>query len=98
VVIFALSGKFVLSSEKFWYVQKIILPLKWYTDRKFFGDGGGGGRSPKLFCSGKKIFASRAESEKIGQISYRPLIFSFRYAHVPSARGSSHIEKVLTEA
>ena len=24
-------------------VRKIFLPLIWYTDRKFFGDGGGGG-------------------------------------------------------
>ena len=37
--------KFVVCHEKFWYVRKIFGPLKWYTDRNFFGDGGGwGGR------------------------------------------------------
>ena len=29
-----------LCLEKFWYVRKIFGPLKWYTDRNFFGDGG----------------------------------------------------------
>jgi hypothetical protein len=48
---------------------KIFWPLKWYTDRKFFGDGGGGG----LICSPKNFFGSgRAQSEKVGQISFRP--------------------------
>jgi hypothetical protein len=37
-----ISGKFVLCLEKFWYVRKIFGPLKWYADRNFFGDGGGG--------------------------------------------------------
>ena len=40
---FVISGKFVLCLEKFWYVRKIFGPLKWYTDRNFFGDGGGWG-------------------------------------------------------
>jgi hypothetical protein len=35
--------KWVVCQEKFWYVRKIFGPLKWYTDRNFFGDGGGGG-------------------------------------------------------
>ena len=40
-------------------VRKNFGPLKWYTDRNFFGDGGeGGGRSSKLSCSGKKIFGT----------------------------------------
>ena len=39
---FVISGKFVLCLEKFWYVRKIFGRLKWYTDRNFFGDGGGG--------------------------------------------------------
>ena len=38
---FVISGKFVLCLEKLWYVRKIFGPLKWYTDRNFFGDGGG---------------------------------------------------------
>ena len=34
---------------------------------------GGGGRSPKLICSTKKIFGTgRTQSEKVGQISFRP--------------------------
>ena len=36
-----------------------VLTLKWYTDRKIFGDRGGGGGegcwSPKIFCSGKNV-------------------------------------------
>ena len=39
---FVISGKFVCF-EKFLYVRKIFAPLKWYTDRIFFGDGWGGG-------------------------------------------------------
>jgi hypothetical protein len=35
--------KFVLCFEKFLYVRKFFLPLKWYTDQNFFGDGWGGG-------------------------------------------------------
>ena len=35
--------KNLIISGKFWYVRKIFGPLKWYTDRNFFGDGGGGG-------------------------------------------------------
>jgi hypothetical protein len=45
-----ISGKFVCV-EKFYYVRKIFGPLKWYTDRNCFGDGGG--RSSKLMFSGK---------------------------------------------
>jgi hypothetical protein len=45
--------KFVVCHEKFWYVRKIFGPLKWYTDRNFFGDGGGGGLSSKIILSGK---------------------------------------------
>ena len=44
--------KFVVCYEKFWYVRKIFGPLKWYTDRNFFGGGGGGGKS-KIILSGK---------------------------------------------
>ena len=47
--------KFVVCHEKFWYVRKIFAPLKWYTDRNFFGDRGGG--SSKINFSGK-IFLS----------------------------------------
>jgi hypothetical protein len=47
-----ISGKFVLCLEKCWYVRKFFGPLKWYTDRNFFGDGGGGGRSSKIIFSG----------------------------------------------
>ena len=32
------------------HVRKNVLTLKWYTDRKFFGDGGGRGCwSPKIY-------------------------------------------------
>jgi hypothetical protein len=40
---FVISGKFVWCFEKIWYVRKIFGPLKWYTDRNFFGEGGGWG-------------------------------------------------------
>jgi hypothetical protein len=46
---FVISGKFVLCIEKFWYVRKNFGPLKWYTDRNFFGDGVGGGGRQKNF-------------------------------------------------
>ena len=49
--------------------ENFLEPLKWYTDRN--GDGGGG--SPKLICSTKKFFGTGpAQSEKVGQISFRP--------------------------
>ena len=51
---FVISGKFVLCLEKIWYVRKIFGPLKWYTDRNFFGDGGGG-RSSKIIFFKKKL-------------------------------------------
>jgi hypothetical protein len=55
-------------------------PLKWYTVRNFFGDGGGEGAEIYLFH--KKIFgSSRAQSEKSGKFLSAPLIFSFPYAH-----------------
>jgi hypothetical protein len=47
--------KFVLCFEKFLYVRKFFLPLKWYTDQKLFGDGGGG-MSSKIIVSGKKFY------------------------------------------
>jgi hypothetical protein len=62
---------------------KIFGPLKWYTDRNFFGDGGGGGgRSPKLICS-SKIFSGVVghNPKKSGKFLSAPLIFSFPYAH-----------------
>ena len=39
---FVISGKVVGCFKKFRYVRKLFGPLKWYTDRNFFGDGGGG--------------------------------------------------------
>jgi hypothetical protein len=36
-------GKVVWCSEKFCRSGKIFVPLKWYTDRNFFGEGGGAG-------------------------------------------------------
>ena len=64
-------GNFVISEklvcfEKFWYVRKFFGPLKWYTDRNFFGDRGGGGEVVKI---------------NYGKFVSAPLIFSFRYAH-----------------
>jgi hypothetical protein len=42
-------------------------------------------RSPKLISSINNFFGTgRAQSEKVGQISFRPLIFSFPYAHAAS--------------
>jgi hypothetical protein len=81
VVNLVMYGKGVWCSEKFCGSGKFFGPLKWYTDRNFLGDGGGG-RSPKLICSTNNFFGTgRAQSEKVGQISSRPLIFSFPYAH-----------------
>ena len=48
--------KFVVCHEKFWYVRKIFGPLKWYTDRNFFDDGGG--RSSKIIFSGKNFLSA----------------------------------------
>jgi hypothetical protein len=51
-----------------------IVPLQWYTDRNFFGDGGGG--APKLICFGKKIFGTgRAQSEKSGKFLSGQIFF-----------------------
>jgi hypothetical protein len=51
---------FLINGENLYGVPKFLIfpeknfePLKWYTDRKFFGAGG---RSPKIICS-KKIFS-----------------------------------------
>ena len=56
---FWINGENWRFPENFFYVTKNngmsgknICPLKWYTDRNFFGDGGGGGRPKKI--SGKK--------------------------------------------
>jgi hypothetical protein len=56
--------------KKFIRPKNFFGPLKWYTVRNFFGDGGGGGGggSPKKFFFG----SSRAQSEKVGQISFCP--------------------------
>jgi hypothetical protein len=78
VVNLVMYGKGVWCSEKFWRSGKIFGPLKWYTDRNFFADwgGGGGGRSPELICSTNNFFGTgRAQSEKVGQISFRPRNF-----------------------
>ena len=42
--------------------KKFFRPLKWYTDRKFFGDGGGrgGGGRQKKFSPEKIFFALNA--------------------------------------
>ena len=54
-------------------------PLKWYTDRNFFGDGGG---SPKLICFKKKFLGVVGHNpKKSGKFLSAPLIFSFPYAH-----------------
>jgi hypothetical protein len=42
--------------KNFGMCGKNFCPLKWYTDRKFFGDGGGG--CPKKI-SGKKKFSGK---------------------------------------
>ena len=33
------------------YIRFTVGPLKWYTDRNFFGDGGGGRSSKIFFCT-----------------------------------------------
>ena len=66
--------------KKFIRPKNFFGPLKWYTVRNFFGDGGGEGAEIYLFH--KKIFgSSRAQSEKSGKFLSAPLIFSFPYAH-----------------
>ena len=80
---FVISGKLVGYFEKFWYVRKIFGPLKWYTDRNFFGDGGGGEEVVKINFLRKKILALVGQNpKKSGKFVSALLIFSFRYAHV----------------
>jgi hypothetical protein len=59
VVNLVMYGKGVWCSEKFCMFGKIFGPLKCYTDRNFFGEVAEGG-------------TGRAQSEKVGQISFRP--------------------------
>ena len=67
--------------------EKFLDPQIWYTDRIFFGDGGGGRggggwRSPKLICSTTNFFGTgRHNPKKLGKFLSAPLIFSFPYAH-----------------
>ena len=57
--------------KKFVRPKKFFGPLKWYTVRNFLGDGGGGVTEIYLFL--KNFFGnSRAQSEKVGQISFCP--------------------------
>jgi hypothetical protein len=78
---FVICGKLVWCFEKFWYVRKIFVPLKWYTDRNFFGDRGGGEIVKINFL--RKIFLALVgqNPKKSGKFVSAPLIFSFRYAH-----------------
>jgi hypothetical protein len=70
VVNLVMCGKGVWCSEKFCRSGKIFGPLKWYTDRNCFGDGGRS--SPKLICATNNFFwTGRAQSEKVGHISFR---------------------------
>jgi hypothetical protein len=72
VVNLVMYGKVVWCSEKFCGSWKFFGPLQRYTDRNFFGDGGGW-RSPKLISSTNIFFGTgRAQSEKVEQISFRP--------------------------
>ena len=67
--------QFIVPENFFW-------TLKWYTDRKFFGDGGGVGEVAEINLLRKKEVGSRrAQSEKSGKFLSAPLIFSFPYAH-----------------
>jgi hypothetical protein len=59
VVNLVICGKGVWCSEKFCRSGKFFGPLKWYTDRNFFGDGGG-------------VVVGGAQSENVGYISFRP--------------------------
>jgi hypothetical protein len=61
---FWINGENWRCPENFFYVTKNngmsgknICPLKWYTDRNFFGDGGGGGRQKKFRV--KKMFSGK---------------------------------------
>jgi hypothetical protein len=73
---FVISGKLVGCFEKF---RKIFGPLKWYTYRNFFGDGGG---VVKINFLRKNFLALVGQNlKKSGRFVSTPLIFSFRYAH-----------------
>jgi hypothetical protein len=64
--------------------EKIFEPLKWYTDRNFFGDGGGGGGGgSRKKCVPQKIISGLVghNPKKSGKFISAPLIFSFPYAH-----------------
>jgi hypothetical protein len=77
---FIISEKLVWCFEKFWYVRKIFGPLKWYTDRNFFGDRGG--EVVKINYVRKNFLALVGQNpKKSGKFVSAPLIFSFRYAH-----------------
>ena len=56
-------------------VKVFDVPKNFLGPENFFGDGGGrgGGGSPRLICSTNNFFGTgRAQSEKVGQISFRP--------------------------
>jgi hypothetical protein len=70
VVNLVMYGKVFDFPKNFVCPENFFEPLKWYTDRNFFGDGGG---EPKEMCSTKNYFGtSRAQSKKVGQIYFRP--------------------------
>jgi hypothetical protein len=65
--------------KKFIRPKNFFGPLKWYTVRNFFGDGGGegGGVRRKNFFLG----VVGHNPKKSGKFLSAPLIFSFPYAH-----------------
>ena len=99
---FVMSGKLVWCFEKFWYVRKIFGPLKWYTDRNFFGDGEGGGGRQNKSSPEKFFYNSRAKSGKVGQICFRPPNFFLpvrpcvrgKYSGIFSCREQKNIKHV----
>ena len=69
--------------EKFWYVRKIFGPLKWYTDRNYFGDGGGGGEVVKNNILRKNFLSAN--------LTLTPPLFSPpRYGPEPESRNVKH--------
>ena len=68
--------------EQFWYVRKIFGPLKWYTDRNFFGDGGGGGGGGR---SSKNIFRIANTFVASYAMKYSEIFFVIRkfFAYTP---------------
>jgi hypothetical protein len=82
-----MSGKFFNVTKNFGMSGKIFWPLKWYTDRNFFGDGGGSGggwrRSPKKIFQVTKKFLRRP---------CRKLFFglSEKYSPWPPQKHGSH--------